>query len=127
VEFTENIAKSPSIAMERIADFLSIDEAFFKSHEYDIENPSFKPKSKLVYRYALRINSAFEPLLNKVPVARRIIRVAHNSLNTSSEEHSLSPYMLEVLGDFYAADRSLLLEILQEDFAMEQYPGWLLK
>ncbi len=124
VTFTENIAAFPAGEMERICGFLNLDPIFYKSFQYQVENPTINAKWPKIYRFALKCNAMLEPALSKMPHVRSNIRDIHHSLNKSKSENKFSDKVVCLLDAYYENDRKNLVELINQ-VCSSPLPKWL--
>jgi hypothetical protein len=125
IGFLETLSDDPSTFMRNLASFLGIDSHFYDSFEFSIENPNIDVRNPELYRVALLINEKLEPLLNRVPRLRKILRAFHYQLNHHKETRSPgSLQTIETLRLYYESDRSSLRECLSR-IGIKELPAWL--
>jgi len=126
VESLESLSKMPNDVMTRICEFIEIKEGFYEKYSFSVENPSVSAKSPKIYKMALIINAALEPILNRFPIVRLNIRNLHHALNTSGHKDVPSAQSLKLLNSYYSNDQQELYKLVKH-LGTCSIPQWLTK
>lgn len=126
VVFFDEFRSNPKAVAARICRIAGLDSSYLDDYQFAIENRSRFHKSETIRTLGSKINKHLEPLLNRVPAARRLLRNTYNQMNTTDRPAlSLSESNLESLKSYYAPRNQALRSLLQTDFGISEFPEWL--
>jgi hypothetical protein len=126
ITFYEDLARDSREFMRRLCESLQIDPSFYDDFEFRIENRSRFHRSPRLRTLATKTNLKLEPLLNRVPAARRMVRAAYNVVNTSHKRRAtLDSRQRAELGGYFVEPNARLRDLLQENFPGMDLPEWL--
>ena len=126
VSFYEELAADSRAYMRRLCETLGVDPGYYDDFVFRVENRSRFHHSSRLRTLATRTNLRLEPLLNRVPAARRLARAAYNAVNTSSQRGAtLDAAQRAQLAEYFARPNSELRDLLTERFPHVSLPRWL--
>jgi len=125
VRFFEQLSDDSAIFVKDICDFVSIDPVFFDTYDFQIQNRTRSVKSRMLHRYAHLANMRIEPLFNRYPALREVVRKTYGLLNYGGSITSASqPESSRVVTERVMADTASLRKLLDREFAAQTPPDW---
>lgn len=126
IVFFDDFRADPGSAVSRICQIAGLDDAYLDAYEFSVANRSRFHRSKTLRTLGSRINRQLEPVLNRMPATRQVLRKTYNRMNTTDRQAlSLSADIVEELGRYYAPVNDDLRLLLQTKFGISQLPRWL--
>jgi hypothetical protein len=126
IAFYEDLARDSRQFMQQLCRTLEIDASFYEDFEFRIENRSRFHRSPRLRTLATRTNLMLEPLLNRLPAARRYARAAYNAVNTSQKRRAtLNDEQRAELNRYFSESNTRLRDLLREHFPGLELPRWL--
>ena len=126
VYFFEDFQVNPLQTVQSICKRLGIDDSFYDTYTFHIENRSRHHKNSRLRTTASHVNRDLEKYLNRVPGLRRYLRGIYNYLNTKpGKTYKLDPELSAEILAFLEADNHRLATLLGEKFDITTFPKWL--
>ena len=125
VRFFDDLKSDSSAFVTDLCEFAGIDPAFYAGYEFSIENRTRQVRFRLVHKLVHKLNMAAEPLLNRFPALRRMLRGMYNTVNTSAGGQGAEAADLGALQAVLADDRASLKQLLADNYPGLQLPAWL--
>jgi len=124
--FFEDLAKNPCSVMKLICEFLEIDEAFFDTYDFRIENKTRSFRSMRLQKLGFRVNMRFEKLFNRHPELRRVAQSLYRWVNEKREQTD-APTDTEAFGKlqaYYRVENQRLRGMLIGHGCRPDFPSW---
>lgn len=125
VEFFENFVEDPRTFTKVLCRWLGVNEAFFDTYDFQIENKTRSCKNRLVHRFAQSANQYFEPFFRKNIVLKRYIRYLYFKINGTLQKKYVDDELIKDLEYYYAEHNSILARKLKSFGLNINFPGWL--
>ncbi len=126
IVFFDEIASDLRRVMGNLCTHLDIDQSFYDDYEYTVENKTRQYRYQFLHAITLKLNSYFEPILNRFPQARKTIRHAYNILfEVRRERDTMQQETREVLNEFYRPWNKELAKLLNREYPELLLPSWL--
>lgn len=126
VMFFEDLRDDPHSLIRSLCTYLDLDSRFYNDYTFRVENRSRYHKSSKLRTLASKINSASEPVLNKIPSLRIFLRSVYNAVNTvPGKGQSFDQATLRKLRDHFRPHNEALRTLLERDFHVKTFPDWL--
>jgi hypothetical protein len=122
--FFDDLCKDPKIVLQETSRFLDIDESYFESVGFDIENKTFSYKSRVFHSLALRLNRTMETALRKSPHIKKVLRTIYCRLNTTDPDEVIDTATVESVKLYYQPYKENLGSFLAENDGVSM-PPWL--
>ena len=106
VYFFDELNESPKSVLMSISNFIGIDSGFYSDFTFEKKNVTFFAKNKFFHKFAMNINSYFEPFFLKFPNLKSTLLSLYKRLNADSRKSSdeIDESSLLLLNKFYADD-----------------------
>jgi hypothetical protein len=125
ITFFDDFAASPLDAVRSVGTFLGIDTAWYDNYSFSVENKTRAYRLRWLHKLAFNTNRRLEPVLNRVPGARRAIRGAYNLLNEQGPAICpIETAVLDRLSRYYEPYNSELFRLMEEWFPTVRLPAW---
>lgn len=126
VMFFENLRDTPLSTLQSLCSSIDLDSSFYDDYVFRVENRSRFHRNAKLRTLASKINAASEPALNRLPVMRRWLRSAYNSVNTVPGKGQLfDDQTLSKLREYFRPHNAALGTLLKQEFKIEAFPDWL--
>lgn len=111
--FFDDLVQDSRGFMKKLCRWLEIDESFYDSYNFTVENKSVEYKYASLQRVAVYFNSMLERFFRRYPKVKVLFRDIYYSVN-GKEKRRLSPEMRTYLQSHYAPYNEKLANFLQE-------------
>lgn len=111
---------------QRVCMHIGVDPARMPDMDFRAENQGVNVRNAALFRRLRKVNSRLEPVLNRVPAARRMLKGLHNRLNGAPADL----YAQEegrgraILRDYYRPANAQLRELMQATWPDRPLPAW---
>ena len=124
--FMDELSETPKKVMQEISMWLNISPKVYSVYEFNVENQMVESKNNLLYRLALQLNNFLEPLLNRFPKVRVLLRNIHSAINVSKTKSSdgIDKQTREKLASYYAPSNHDLELLIKKDWPSTSMPAW---
>ena len=129
VTFFDHLVKDSEAVTKDVCRFLAIDPSAYDTYEFSIENRSRVHRSSALRTFASHTNAFAEPLLNRVPAIRKLLRYGYNAVNVEPRQtdDAVDPDILARLTDYYVPHNRKTRDVLVNQLGLESLPTWLTK
>lgn len=127
VTFFDFLASDAARVTEEVCDFLGIDGSIYDSYEFSVENKSRVHRSSALRTLASKTNAYAEPVLNRLPGLRKLMRHGYNAINVDNSEkaETVDPELIEKLREYYVPYNHETREVLTKNLNCQKLPAWL--
>jgi hypothetical protein len=127
VTFFDYLASDAAVVTKEVCDFLGIDGAIYDSYEFSVENKSRVHRSSTLRTVASKTNAFAEPVLNRMPALRRLMRYGYNAINVDNGEkaETVDPELIGRLREYYVPHNRETREVLTQRLNCQKLPAWL--
>lgn len=129
VTFFDYLVKDAEAVTKDVCRFLGIDESTYDTYEFSVENRSRVHRSSTLRTFASHTNAFAEPLLNRAPVIRKLLRYGYNVVNVESRQsnEAADNEVLQKLTEYYIPHNRNTRDVLVNHLGMERLPSWLME
>lgn len=126
VLFLDDLKSQPEQVVRQCCAHIGVDPDRLPPMDYRAENQGVNIKSARLFRVLRRVNLALEPLLNRIPALRRVLKRLHNTINGAPADLHADAEAKgkEILRGFYAPHNVRLERLLAKYFPDIDPPGW---
>ena len=127
VTFFDHLVKDAEAVTKDVCRFLDIDTSNYDTYEFSVENRSRVHRSSTLRTIASHTNAFAEPLLNRVPAIRKLLRYGYNAVNVEPRQtnEATDHEVLEKLAEYYIPHNRNTRDVLVNRLGMENLPAWL--
>ena len=124
--FFDDLCNDIKKFMREITSFLNIDQGFYGNYDFTIENKTRAYRSKYLQKIVFKLNMLAEPILNRIPKFKKMIRLIYNYINESkSKPEHLDHELKKELTNYFLSKNSDLTNLLIKHGVRQPYPKWL--
>jgi len=124
VRFFDDLQRDSREFVKEICKFAGIDACFYDDYEFSIENRTRAVRFRAVHKLVHRMNMTAEPLFNRMPAVRKVLRGTYNALNVSGKPRDDETADLGPLRALLAEDRQQLQALLADAYPGLDLPDW---
>ena len=127
VTFFDYLASDAAAVTKEVCDFLGLDGAIYDSYEFSVENKSRVHRSSTLRTLASKTNAVAEPVLNRIPALRRLMRYGYNAINVADGVNTdpVDQELIERLREYYVPHNRATREVLTQKLNCQKLPAWL--
>ena len=128
--FTESLAENPRQVMIDVCKWLNLPSDMYDDYLFHVENKMVIANNKGLYRFSLRLNQLFDPLLSRMPYLRKSLRDLHCMINVSRDRQNATQLGENVIAKadvFFTPYNSELRHLIISHWPEVEMPQWLEK
>lgn len=124
--FLDDLKSDPQTVVRRCCAHIGVDPDRLPTMDYRAENQGVNIRNARLFRGLRRVNLALEPLFNRAPQLRRMLKSLHNSINGAPADlHAKAEAEgRAILRGFYAPHNLRLHQLLMQHFPDIDPPVW---
>jgi len=127
VVFLDSLRANPYKCLESICNFAGLPSNIYTQYDFHVENRSRYHRSAILRTFSSRANLMLEPLLNRLPVSRRVLRQIYDLANvTTGKTHDIDEASVAKLENHFAPQNRELRGLLQTQGQVIELPDWLI-
>ena len=126
VIFFDSFRADPRNSLDAVCNFINLSSDIYDTYDFRVENQSRYHRSAGLRTFGSKANLLFEPVLNRLPPLRRVVRRAYNLVNvTARKTHHIDEISLEKLEGHFAPHNRELRDLLLSHKQGIELPEWL--
>lgn len=127
VTFFDHLVEDARAVTKGVCRFLDIDTSIYDTYEFSVENRSRVHRSSTLRTLASHTNAYAEPLLNRAPAIRRLLRNVYNAVNVEPRQtdEAADQEVLEQLTEYYVPHNRNTRDVLVNHLGIKRLPSWL--
>lgn len=124
--FFDDLKEKTGDFMRTACEFAGLDYSPYQGYTYTIENRTRSHRSSYLRNAAERLNSRFEPILNRLPKTRKFTRQIYNSVNARSDlDIVIGEKAVASVREYFHPYNLLLGNIMDKYYPNCSRPKWL--
>jgi hypothetical protein len=124
--FFDDLSNHTRSFMRRVCEFMKIDDRFYHSYNFSIENKTRSYKYPLFHKAASNLNLRLEIFFNRHPHLRKYLRnLYHRYFEASDRKFEVSNIEKKILKEFYSPHNFELSHLLKSEYPDLSLPYWL--
>lgn len=126
VIFFDDLINDPKKMILEVIEWLKIDDKFYDSYDFNIQNKTVLPVNAFLHKIAIRLNDLFIPFWRKNDNIKNSLRDLYYYFNASKKgKETISKSTRKELEDFYEPYNRQLRELLLDYNPQIDLPDWL--
>lgn len=125
IVFFDDLVKDTRSCVQAVSRFLGINPDFYEDYQFTIENKTQRFKYDFLQIIGSRLNMKFEPLLNRYPSLRHILKKSLLTKNGKSYKRNVSETLLQRIQKIYEPENRKLSDLIKEHYPEMNLPQWL--
>lgn len=121
--FFDDLVHSPSILVKEVCSFVGIDDDFYSSLKFTVENKSIGYKNPYIHRFALWLSQYIEPALRRSFMLKKALRKVYYAMNSKDQLQELDEATVERISTLYKDSNHKLRAFLTEK-GYSNLPSW---
>jgi hypothetical protein len=128
VVFLDSLRANPHKCLDSVCNFAGLPSNIYTQYNFHVENRSRYHRSSVLRTISSRANLMLEPLLNRLPKSRRVLRRIYDLANvTTGKSHNIDEASVAKLEDHFAPHNRELRDLLRTNGQAMQLPDWLIR
>lgn len=126
VIFFDSFRADPRNSLDEVCNFINLSSDIYDAYDFRVENQSRYHRSTALRTFGSKTNLLLEPVLNRLPPLRRVVRRAYNMANvTARKTHHIDEISVGKLEEHFAPHNRELRDLLLSHKQGIELPEWL--
>lgn len=128
VVFLDSLRDDPQGCLQSVCSFAGLPSEPYQQYDFQTENRSRFHRSAMLRTLSGKANLTLEPLLNRLPGSRQVLRRIYDLVNvTTSKSHSIDEDSIVTLEKHFAPYNRELRDLLRTQNPNLNLPNWLIR
>jgi hypothetical protein len=124
IVFFEHLAADPEAVVVGLCDWLNLESDPVAGFDFGARNRTIQTRSRRLRRFALSLNKAAAPVVERRPRVKAALRTAYERVNASPQTEEFSSELKRGLSEDFKDENAALRRLLLEE-GYEHFPSWL--